>query len=79
MNKRTIISNISSFTPEMKRVFNTLCDNKIYDDSDATITAAEEVIVETTGTALDALTQVQIDDDISPGLPSAVKLSRRPC
>ena len=79
MTNQKIIDNINGFTEAQKGKFNSICSNKVYNNDLVSMPILDIIEATDTATALDALSQSDIDSNIAPSLGSSNLLSQRPC
>ena len=79
MTDSEAINNINEFTDSQKAEFNLDCNSKVHTINQGRITQTEIDVAQDTADHIDAMTQSNIDANISPSLNDSNKLSERPC
>ena len=73
-----IADKITSFSSSQKKIFNQIAPTKIYNESSATITTAEQTEVTDTEVAIADISDTDLDN-LNELLSKTKKLSKRPC
>ena len=79
MTDSTAIDLLNGFSEKQKAECNLICNNKIFTEVTGRISTSDLVDAQDVATHLNAMTQVNIDSNISPSLADDNKLSQRPC
>lgn len=78
MSLTVLKTTLEGLSSKQKKVFNQSCTSKLYNESNATLTTPEKVVVDDAVDAVDNLSSNDLNDLIVM-LASGKKLSKRPC